>query len=166
MISELYMMLSGQLFSRWPTFKSKLLNGTETSFRCAMIFKWWSLVLKRQLWFGRKKKWDGAKDLKTFKAWPFHYCAQKLGGWGVGDGVSSKAFTTLTLNFFRLTILKILPYLVGWYMSIRSLVFWRPKKLSKIPRAKMAPVYITLLYPECTQIAQNVSSKTSEPRLC
>ena len=36
-ISELYMMLSGKRFSRWPMTKCKLLNGTETSFGCALI---------------------------------------------------------------------------------------------------------------------------------
>ena len=38
--SELYMMLSGKHFSRWPITKCKLLillNGTETSFGCALI---------------------------------------------------------------------------------------------------------------------------------
>ena len=36
-ISEVYMMLSGKLFSRSPISKSKLLNRTETSIRGALI---------------------------------------------------------------------------------------------------------------------------------
>ena len=55
--------------------KSKLLNGTETSFRCALISNnSVSLVLKRGLWVGTKNR-DGAKERGDGYYVCFHFYA-------------------------------------------------------------------------------------------
>ena len=48
-------MLSGELFSRWPIHKTKLLNGTEITFRCAHWFQITVTCVKERI-VGRDKK--------------------------------------------------------------------------------------------------------------
>ena len=49
------MMLSGKFFSMLPITKYKLLNGTETSFRRALISNKTVTCVKKGLWVGAKK---------------------------------------------------------------------------------------------------------------
>ena len=66
--SELYMMLSGKPFSRWPTTECKLLNCTETSFRRALIsnktVSWQRIVGKSEKRKKKKEtpKWEGGRE--------------------------------------------------------------------------------------------------------
>ena len=125
-ISELYTMLSRKLFWRGPISKSKLLNGTETSFGCALISNNCHLFCIKEKIVGRDKKYrEGGREGEGGKTGiKFYWCAEQnlftaWIHWQTAAAVCPTWFFLLLLKLWWLILLASCQYLLCSWNILR-----------------------------------------------